>query len=85
MTLIRAFSEVARRQPDWDLTIYGDGPLRSDLQTLVEQLKLEDRVSLPGTVQNPMTVLAAPISLCWPPDSKVSPMRCVKRCRSGCR
>jgi len=57
--LITAFSEVAGRHRDWNLTIYGDGPLRSDLQTLVENLRLKDRVSLPGTLKNTMAVLAS--------------------------
>lgn len=47
-SLIRAFSILAPRFPDWSLSIFGDGSLRSDLQTQINELGLSDRISLPG-------------------------------------
>jgi glycosyltransferase involved in cell wall biosynthesis len=58
-SLIAAFSRVADRHPNWNLTVYGDGRLRSDLEMLVESLGLNGRVSLPGTVKNSTSVLAS--------------------------
>jgi glycosyltransferase involved in cell wall biosynthesis len=48
-TLIRAFASVANEFPDWNLRIVGDGSLRRDLERLVSELGLEERVSLPGS------------------------------------
>lgn len=51
-TLIRAFQSLAKKFPDWDLRIVGEGPLRRELETLIQSLDIEDRVSLPGTTRN---------------------------------
>ena len=51
-SLIRAFSIVAKRHPDWSLEIYGDGNERRTLQNLIGQLHLENRVSLCGSTRN---------------------------------
>lgn len=46
--LIDAFARVAVRFPEWRLRLFGDGPLRSDLEAQVERAGLADRVELPG-------------------------------------
>jgi len=46
--LIEAFAKVAGKYPDWKLVIYGEGPLRESLESLVQSLQLEGRVLLPG-------------------------------------
>lgn len=46
--LIKAFATISDRYPDYRLVIYGDGPLRQQLETLVEDLGMADKVSLPG-------------------------------------
>lgn len=46
--LIRAFSKVSNDFPTWKLIIYGEGPLRNNLENLVEGLGLCDKVLLPG-------------------------------------
>ena len=56
-TLIKAFARVAARRP-CRLIILGEGPLQQDLETLVRQLDLGDRVSLPGWVKNPFAFMA---------------------------
>lgn len=50
--LIRAFGTVAHDHPDWRLRIYGDGPSRGSLQTVIRRQHLESRVELPGTVKD---------------------------------
>src|SRR5690606_11499713 len=46
--LIAAFAALAADYPDWDLTIWGDGPLRSDLEQQVQDVGLASRIALPG-------------------------------------
>lgn len=46
--LISAFARVAKQYPDWNLVIFGEGPLRESLQGQIDALGLQERVSLPG-------------------------------------
>ncbi|MDD5216854.1 MAG: glycosyltransferase family 4 protein [Candidatus Omnitrophica bacterium] len=50
--LIRAFSTIANKNPNWSLTIWGEGPLRLDLESLIYNLGLHERVHLPGLTDN---------------------------------
>ncbi|MCU1246902.1 MAG: glycosyl transferase group 1, partial [Acidobacteria bacterium] len=43
---IYAFASLAERFPDWDLEIYGYGPLRASLAALIDELDLGERVRL---------------------------------------
>ncbi|MGC1482760.1 MAG: glycosyltransferase family 4 protein [Candidatus Acidiferrum sp.] len=66
LTLIRAFARIALRHPELKLYILGEGPLRSELEALVRDLKLQDRVCLPGKRPNdelPQWFNAAEVSL----------------------
>ncbi|WP_211878091.1 CDP-glycerol glycerophosphotransferase family protein [Pseudarthrobacter albicanus] len=55
--LIRAFAEIVEANPNCKLTILGDGPLRQDLQDLIEDLSLEPNVFLAGLRFNPFPAL----------------------------
>lgn len=46
--LIPAFELVVREHPDWRLRIYGTGPKKEALQTLIDELRLRDNVVLMG-------------------------------------
>jgi GalNAc-alpha-(1->4)-GalNAc-alpha-(1->3)-diNAcBac-PP-undecaprenol alpha-1,4-N-acetyl-D-galactosaminyltransferase len=50
--LLRAFHQIHHQYPDWQLTILGEGPMRSELEDLRAQLQLTDRVHFPGLVTN---------------------------------
>jgi GalNAc-alpha-(1->4)-GalNAc-alpha-(1->3)-diNAcBac-PP-undecaprenol alpha-1,4-N-acetyl-D-galactosaminyltransferase len=50
--LLRAFDRLQAQYPDWQLTILGEGPMRSELEDLRSQLQLTDRVHFPGLVTN---------------------------------
>ena len=50
--LFRAFHQIRDRHPDWQLTILGEGEIRSELEALRSELNLEDCVHLPGAVKN---------------------------------
>jgi glycosyltransferase involved in cell wall biosynthesis len=45
---IMAFSKVVKKYPNSSLTIYGEGPYRIQLETLITKLDLTDKVLLPG-------------------------------------
>ena len=56
-TLIRAFAKLRERVPA-KLVILGEGPKRTELQSLIRSLGLEDEVDLPGFVNNPYAYMA---------------------------
>jgi len=55
--LIKAFAQIAPRHPEWHLVIVGEGPLRGELERLVNDLGLTGRVHLPGLVRSPKVIL----------------------------
>jgi GalNAc-alpha-(1->4)-GalNAc-alpha-(1->3)-diNAcBac-PP-undecaprenol alpha-1,4-N-acetyl-D-galactosaminyltransferase len=56
--LIELFAGLAAGAPDWDLWIWGDGPLRATLQAQVDAYGLHRRVHLPGRTETPWQALA---------------------------
>ncbi|MBQ8319646.1 MAG: glycosyltransferase [Clostridia bacterium] len=48
--LIAAFAEFKKTHPEYSLTIYGEGPLRGELEAQVKALALTDSVELPGNL-----------------------------------
>ena len=50
--LIRAFSKIKDKFPDWDLVILGDGEEKAALSRILLDLSLGDRVHLLGSVGN---------------------------------
>ncbi len=56
--LLSAFAEVAPSFDDWDLHIYGDGPLKSALEKQIEELGLQGRGVLMGLTSDPWKVMA---------------------------
>lgn len=57
--LITLFAHLAQRFPDWDLAIWGDGPLRGELEAQAVQAGLAGRVLLPGRTSTPWDELLA--------------------------
>lgn len=57
--LLRAVADLRSQDVDVGLVILGDGPLRADLESLIERLKLTDRVLLPGHVRPPQPLYRA--------------------------
>jgi glycosyltransferase involved in cell wall biosynthesis len=56
--LVRAFRPVARRHPDWQLHIYGNGEQKQQITDLIHRLGLESQVLLRGYSRNLPEVLA---------------------------
>lgn len=50
--LITAFSQIAEKYPDYIVELYGEGPLRGELEEYISQLKMENRVFLMGRKDN---------------------------------
>lgn len=55
-TLIEAFAAVARKTSA-RLMVLGEGPMRAELEALVDSLALGERVAMPGFVENPLPFL----------------------------
>jgi GalNAc-alpha-(1->4)-GalNAc-alpha-(1->3)-diNAcBac-PP-undecaprenol alpha-1,4-N-acetyl-D-galactosaminyltransferase len=51
--LIKAFAKVSARHPDWTLEIWGEGQERGNLEKIVADLNLKERVSMPGVTKVP--------------------------------
>jgi glycosyltransferase involved in cell wall biosynthesis len=56
--LIWAFANVVSLHTDLKLTIYGEGPMRKELERLIQKLELSHCISLPGIVENTNEVLS---------------------------
>lgn len=48
-SLIRAFAKIAKNYKNWSIRIVGDGDHKTFLQSLIDDLDLQDQVYLPGT------------------------------------
>ncbi|MBW8308954.1 MAG: glycosyltransferase family 4 protein [Candidatus Paracaedibacteraceae bacterium] len=57
-SLIQAFGKIAHDFPKIHLTLYGEGEERRNLEKLVSELNLKDRIDLPGLVQDVQAKLA---------------------------
>jgi GalNAc-alpha-(1->4)-GalNAc-alpha-(1->3)-diNAcBac-PP-undecaprenol alpha-1,4-N-acetyl-D-galactosaminyltransferase len=55
--LLDAFHKISITYPDWQLLILGEGELRSELESKRDCLGLNDKVVLPGRLNNPFSVL----------------------------
>ncbi|WP_317925628.1 glycosyltransferase family 4 protein [Cupriavidus sp. TA19] len=51
--LLHAWQKVAAQVPGWQLVIHGEGEERPALTALIAELRLQDRVSLPGICHEP--------------------------------
>jgi glycosyltransferase involved in cell wall biosynthesis len=50
--LIRAFSKIADKYHEYQLIIYGEGPERNNLEKIIKELNLVNRVMMPGAFSN---------------------------------
>jgi glycosyltransferase involved in cell wall biosynthesis len=48
ITLVRAFSQIAKRLPEWDLRIVGEGGMRKIIESEISLLGMQDRIFLKG-------------------------------------
>lgn len=50
--LVKAIGLLKNKYPNLSLTIYGEGPLRKELEHEISQLDLQNYIQLPGAIQN---------------------------------
>ena len=50
--LVNSFAQISSIYPDYQLIIYGDGSLKSNLEGTAKKLGIEDKVLLPGFTKN---------------------------------
>jgi len=55
--LIRAFAGLKENQRDWTVLILGEGPARIELEALRSNLRLDNRILMPGRIKNVHEVL----------------------------
>lgn len=56
--VIDAFSAISEQLLDWDLHIYGDGPMRTKIEAQIHSLGLDYRALLMGSTTSPWEVMA---------------------------
>lgn len=66
--MIQAFAKIADDFPDWQLVIYGEGPLRESLELIVDSLEMQDRVLLPGRTEHVIEELRKSKIFCMSSD-----------------
>lgn len=66
--LINAFYRVSRKFPDYTLIIYGEGPLRGELQQQIDSLSLSHRVFLLGRSHEIFQAIAQSEIFCMSSD-----------------
>lgn len=55
--LIKAFTKVYSKHPDYTLVLYGEGPLLSEYKSLCQQLGITEAVKFPGYATNVMEAI----------------------------
>ena len=50
--LIQAFAEISGAYKEYSLEIYGDGPLKDELENLIQELHMENKIFLKGTYKD---------------------------------
>lgn len=55
--LMRSFSIIAQKYPNWNLEIYGQGSMRNELEQVIIDLNLSDRIFLRGITNDVNSIL----------------------------
>ena len=68
--MIEAFAKIAPKFPEWTLVIYGEGPERDFLESLVSSFKIQvsSRISLPGRCETVIEEVAKSKVFCLSSD-----------------
>lgn len=50
-TLLNSFLDVSKKNSDWGLILLGDGPLKNKINTFISDNNLQNKILLPGFIQ----------------------------------
>jgi len=81
--LVRAFAPVARRHPDWQLHVYGEGPQKAEIAELVRRLGLDSQVQLRGYTHDLPGVLSGAALFAMASLSEGFPMVLIEAMSTG--
>ena len=81
--LIRIWGRIEKLLPDWRLQLVGDGPERTNLQSLTEQLGLQ-RVSFEGATKNPQQYYNNASIVCLTSQMEGWPLALTESLVNGC-
>lgn len=82
-TLIRGFAHVRDRLPDVGLLLAGDGPLRGQIEALVDRLRLSDRVRFLGVRRDVPVLLRAADAFCLTSLSEAASLTVLEAMAAG--
>jgi glycosyltransferase involved in cell wall biosynthesis len=83
--LLRAFALLGQERPTARLMIVGEGFLRSSLVALTNELRIEDRVSMPGFVIDPRPIYASADLFVLSSDFEGLPVVLIEALHAGLR
>ena len=82
-TLLRGFAMIAPACPDVDLVLAGDGPLRIDLESLAQTLRVGGRVRFLGVRRDIPAILKASTVFCLTSVSEAASLTVLEAMASG--
>lgn len=82
-TLLRGFAMIAPACPDVDLVLAGDGPLRIDLESLAQTLRVGGRVRFLGVRRDIAAILKASTVFCLTSVSEAASLTVLEAMASG--
>lgn len=82
-SLVRIWSKVVERAPDWILEIWGDGPLKEELQVQIDTLGLQGRVVLCGETKDISSVYLNASICCLSSNYEGFPMTLIEAQTAG--
>jgi glycosyltransferase involved in cell wall biosynthesis len=82
-TLLRGFAMIAPAFPDVDLLLAGDGPLRIDLESLAQTLRVGERVRFLGVRRDIPAILKASTVFCLTSVSEAASLTVLEAMASG--
>lgn len=81
--LIRAWAELAREFPDWNVLILGEGPSKAALQALIDELGIGASVKLGGQVTDIIRYYTSASILCHPAAYEGFPLAVTEALAAG--
>ena len=82
--LLRAFADVVAKR-DLRLIILGEGEKRNEIENLIEELGIQDKISMPGFKQNPFSWMAKAEIFALSSDAEGFPNVLVQALNCGCK